>query len=270
MIYNVLHNKIGVTFGQSDSKGGIKPKFANCSDKWVVGMSRTTGSIMTGLTKEQERSFEEKFSMNEGELSRNSDYWSNYFIIIPEDGLRLNTEVDEDLFKYILLKNDPRIVEGEEELLKSPRAEYYIVSEENTAKTHNLKRNVVAKAYAKFAKMSQAEIVDALFMYGKGAVNLDPEVAQNRLGELLDEDPSKFNDIVGDPLFKDKVFIHKLIRSGIVKKHGTGKGNNMPLYFQDIMLGSNVDEAVAFVKAKENSAILIGLNKLLHDDPTVS
>lgn len=264
MIVKIQQTNRSTNFGVKDPKTNKpKAKYDNCHDKWVPGTSRITGVINTGLTESEERKFEKELSLKEGTLSKGSTFWDNYTIIIPEEGLVLNTEIPDHNLKYKLLLADPYVVQGEENLKRKANAEYVMTSEEGKAKSENTKRNVIAKAYAIFAKMTKVEISDALYMFGKDSENLDPEIAQNRLGEIVDDNPGKFLEIVGDSQFKDKVWFMKLIKAGIVKKHGTGKGTNMPLYFEDIMLGNGLAEAIAFVKDKENQAILLGLKKSL-------
>jgi hypothetical protein len=126
-----------------------------------------------------------------------------------------------------------------------------------------MKRDTVAKAYSIFYSMSSSEVDDALYIFGKDSTTMEPEIAKNRLGEIVDADPKKFISMIGDPMFKDKVFVMKLIRKGFIKKHGTGKGDDMPLYYEDILLGNGLEQTVVFLKATENQQITIALKKLL-------
>lgn len=267
MIVTINKVQKSIGFGLLDAKSRkIKAKYTGCADKWVPGLSRKTGLLQTGLSKEEEKEFENKLRLPEGTLSPSSKYWDTFFIIIPEEGLTLDTELDEHLLQYKILTSDPTIVEGREKLKTTANAEYLIESEEGEAKNQNKQRSVIAKAYSIFYGMTQSDVIDALFMFGKDAKNITFEVAQNRLGEIVEESPSKFLEVVGDKLFTDKVWVMKLIKEGIVKKHGAGKGANQPLYFEDILLGANLDEAVAYLKAKENQNVYKGLKKALGEE----
>ena len=62
-------------------------------------------------------------------------------------------------------------------------------TDEAAAKNKNNKRDIIANAYAKFATLTQAEVVDALYMFGKDADYTDMEICKNTLGELLEKDP---------------------------------------------------------------------------------
>ena len=79
--------------------------------------------------------------------------------------------------------------------------------------------------------------------------------------EINEKDPEKFLDVLGDEKFKDKVWIIKTIRAGIIRKGVIGTGFNMPLYFGDIYLGKGLDEAINFLLDKENQNVFIGLKK---------
>ena len=260
MIVKVKKIDRSVNWGAKDPKSGkVKPMFDNCEDKICPGLDKVTGILRTGLTEEEEREFEAKIGLETGALSKSGSYWGLYSITIPEDGLTLNIENPSDALAYKVLQADPNVAESLQALRTHATAEYVMTNEGAEAKVSNNKRNVIAKAYASFAKLTQAETIDALYMFGKDALNMDFEVAQNRLGEILDENPAKFLDVIGDKLFKDKVWFMKLIKKGIVKKHGTGTGTNMPLYYEDIMLGNGLEEAITFVKDKENQVIFRGL-----------
>jgi len=251
-----------INWGAKDPKTGkIKSLYDNCKDVIIPGLDKKTGVLRTGLTSETETAFEKSLGLEEGSLSKSSSYWDSYKIEIPEDGLTLNTQNVKDALDYAVLKADPTVAGSFAEMKTSAVAQYVMTTENAEAQVKNNKRNEIAKAYAAFAKLSQAGTVDALYMFGKDPSTLDFEVAQNRLGELLDENPRKFLEIVGDKQFKDKVYLMKLIKAGVVKKHGTGIGTNMPLYFEDIMLGTGLEEAIAFIKDKENQQIAIGMKK---------
>lgn len=253
-----------VSWGSKDHKSQkLMPMYENCEDKLVPSMDILTGEIRTGLDSKEQAKFEDTLEMEKGSLLKSGSFWKSFSIAIPGDGLTLNTLNPVDELKYKVLAADPTVCQSITELKTHPTAEYLMTSEDAEAKVSNKKRNVIMEAYSAFAKLSQDEVVNALVMFGQYASNVDPEVARDRLGEILDKNPSKFLLTVGDKLFKDKVWMMKLIKEGIVKKHGTGSGSNQPLYFEDIKLGMGLDESIAFIKAKENQAVAMGLKKAL-------
>lgn len=246
----------------------IKGKYEQCFDKWVPGISKRTKGLLTGLTPKESAAYEKDLNLEPGDLSPNGKFWDDFVIIIPEEGLEIDTDAGTlEMIKYKALSVDPTVVESIEKSKTISNAEYLMINEKDIAKEKNNKRDVVVKAYARFATMTQTEIRDALYMLGKPGdrhnEDTDPEVCQDRLGEIIEENPKKFIDVVGDESFKDKVWIKKLIKAGVITKHGVGKGDNQPLYFQDIFLGNGLDEAVVFINAKDNQKIYIGLKKAL-------
>jgi len=249
-----------VNWGAKDQKTGkLLSMYDNCKDYWVPALDKNTGQLRTGLTAKDRKHFEEKLELNEGELLSTSAYWSNFKIEIPRQGLVLREGNIKDELVLKVLMADPEIASSLVALRTKANAKYVVTSDSAEAKSSNSIRNAKAKAYATFYKLSQSEVTDALYLYGRDPSSLDSEIAQDRLGEMLEKNPTKFVAIVGDKLFKEKVYFMKLIKEGIVKKHGTGVGTNMPLYYEDIMLGNGLDEAIAYIKDKENQQIALGI-----------
>jgi hypothetical protein len=250
------------SWGALDTKTNkVKDTYDNCVDKFVPALDVNTGKLRTGLTDEDRIKLELDLELEPGELLSKSPYWNSFFITIPEGGATLNTNNDADLLKYKVLLADPEVANGMTTLKTHPTAKYVITSQSEEAKVSNVKRDVIAKAYAKFVTMSSVEMVNALFMFGKDASRMEPEIAKDRLGDLVESNPGKFLSIVGDKLFKDKVWMMQLIKLNIVKKHGVGVGTEMPLYYQDILLGTGLEQSIAFIKDKENQNIFLGIKK---------
>jgi hypothetical protein len=255
-IKNVVSDK--QEFGLIDPKTNkMRPKYDNCKDVWIPGISSVNGSLNTGLSLKEESEWEEKLFLSKGSLAKHSPYWREFKVLIPEKGLVLNTEEAVDAFKLKLMKADPFVAPSLATV--EAKTEYVITSEEGVAKSSNTSRDVLANAYKAYATMSAAEINDALYMFGKDGSNLTPEVAKNRLGDILEESPAKFLLVLDDQFYKDKVWFMKLIKAGVIKKHGQGKGTDMPLYYEDILLGNGLNESIAYVKAADNQKIYAGL-----------
>jgi len=262
MIVNVKRLERNKTWGIIDRKTGrFRDKYENCNDKFVPALDHVTGMLRTGLNKELEKKFEKDLALEEDSLAASKPFWENFSIIIPEEGLTLNTHNPMDNLKYYVLKADPEVATSPEEASTNSKAQYVMYTDGAAAKNKNSKREIIANAYAKFAVLTNTEVVDALYMFGKEADDTDLEICKNTLGELLEKDPEKFLDVLGDEKFKDKVWVIKTIRAGIIRKGVIGTGFNMPLYFGDIYLGKGLDEAIDFLLDKENQNVFIGLKK---------
>ena len=262
MIVKITTVNQNVGWGAKDSKTGkVKVKYDGCVDKFSPSISKVSGILRTGLTKEEEKQFEERLQLPDGHLASNGEYWNNFYIIIPEKGLILNDENPMHALYIKIFKADPHVALNSDELVTKQGAEYLMTSEEAVAKEKNNKRDSKVKAFAYFAKMSNVDMVDTLYLMGKVADDTDPEIVMNTLGEIIETKPSEFLSIVNDELFSEKVFLLKCIKAGIVKKQTSSKGLNQPLTYDDINLGKGLDEAVAFIKLPENQNIYIALKK---------
>lgn len=247
----------------------VRPKYEDCFDKWAPGLNKHTGVLRTGLTAEESEELEKQLGLEEGDLAPAGKYWNNFVVIIPHDGLTINADKKMNPIGYIQVKameDDPDIASSEDSAAKQASADFVLTNEVAEAKSKNSRLEVKGQAYAKFYSMTNSEIVDALYMFGMDPGDIDIEVAKARLGEKLETESGikSFRRVVGDPLFKDKVWMAKLIKLGILKKQGTGVGFDMPILFGDIILGKGLDASIAYIKDKENQNIYIGLKKA-HD-----
>jgi hypothetical protein len=104
-------------------------------------------------------------------------------------------------------------------------------------------------------------------MFGKDPDVTDPEVCRDILGDIVEETPERFLSVVGDPMFKDKIWIIKMVKLGLISKQGRGIGFDMPMYFGDVHLGSTLEEVITTIKLKENQNLYTGL-KAAHAEKT--
>ena len=253
-----------ITWGAKDPQSGkLRHKYTDCNDKWVPGLDgkSRSGLIKTGLTQAEELEFEKKLGMQPGTLTRTSSYWNNFSIIIPEEGLKLDTEDPMGALMLKLLGSDSEVAMSNDDAKSNATALYVLSDVENEATASNAKREVITKAYMLFGKMTQEDVVDALYLFGKEPASLSPSICKDKLGDILDENPAKFIATLSDEKVKDKVWIIKLTKLGIVKKIGYGAGFDVQLVYGDIQLGKGLDAAVTFLQAKENSNIYVGLKK---------
>jgi hypothetical protein len=138
-----------------------------------------------------------------------------------------------------------------------------MTSETAVALEKNTARDIKTKAFVKFDGLTQVDVVDTLYLLGKYADDTDPEIARNMLGDIVELKPQAFMAVVNDPSFKEKVFVLKCIRKGIIKKQTGGKGSDQPLWYDDTLLGKGLDDVVMFLKTPENQNVYIALKKAL-------
>ena len=270
MLLRIKRIERNASWGVKDpSTGKYKPKFENCVDRWQPGLNKTNGMLRTGLTKEEANLIESEMGYDKGYLSPNGEYWKMFQIVIPDVGLTLDLDSDDikktqdfnTFIQYKALMNCPLVAKDINEAKTNGLAEYVITTDRAEAESKNSRRQVITDAFATYAKMTNTTIQEALYMFGKSPEGMDPEVCKDELGQIVENDPKRFLSVVGDPNFKDKIWVIKLIRGGILKKSGVGVGFDMTIMFGDIILGKGLDEVIAFIKDKENQNIYIGLKK---------
>lgn len=252
-----------MNFGVDDKKTGKKKsKYDTCFDKWIPGLDGKTGVLNTGLSFEEEKYFEKECNLPEGALKRNSSYWDTFFIIISSEGKSLDTSLPEHKLWYKLFQADPNVVTVSQNGAIPFNAEYTMTTENEKAAITNKKRDVLAKCMTIYGKLTADDINKILTRFGKNSKDLDLEIAKSRIGDLIDENPEKFLKLVGDENFNFKVWVINLIKEGHLNKNGVGKGYDMPIYYQDVLLGTGLDEVTTFLSSKENNSIYISLKKL--------
>lgn len=264
MIVNVIKANRDVAFGLKDKNGEMIAKYKHCKDIWVVGLSKRTQGLYTGLTPKEERDFEKLMGLEEGTLSIQSNYWKNYKIVIPEKGLQLNTDDPDDALKYKLLSNDPKYANGKKEFDNSAKARFVMSTEGEESKSNNKAREIRRKAMKLYDSLSQVEMVDVLGMLGINATNMKPEMVEDKVGEMAEKNPEKFITIAGDPSFKEKVWLTGLISDGVIEQSNIG-GGKITLMYGTEFLGDSLEAAILTLMDPKKQKIKIALKKLGED-----
>lgn len=138
----------------------------------------------------------------------------------------------------ILRKYDDIIAPSMQALQDKPKATYkfVIISENDSAKSANLKVTNKAMAYKLFGKIEDdkdklrviIEIIDGR----PTAANSKLEYLQGKIGELIESNTKLFISVVSDPLLDNKVLIKRAIEAGIISNRGNYlyyKEDNSPL-----------------------------------------
>lgn len=260
-VSTIKHVQKSTAWGVKNSKTGkVVNKYGGCADVYIPGISRVTGMLVTNLTSTEEEEFEKQLRLKKGDLAPTSEFWDTFRITIPDEGLVLTENPLHALYKKVM-SGDPEVAISEADLKFKPSAKYIITSEVDKASEANKTRKVKNKAIAAFTNLSPAEINDYLALYEMTADNMDPEVAYNRLGEFVEKTPVKFLSFVEDPLLKDKFFIIRCVKLGVIRKQTFRATFDQPLLFNEVKLGDNLTESIQFLKAGENQNIMIAVKK---------
>ena len=221
-------------------------RYPNCFDALRPYFTRS-GRIYTGLTKEDE----DRLSETLGEdLRPSSDFWTTFHIRVGSETIVLRPEDDPmDELKYLFLKG------GHKRVAKSindrkPTANYYLSIAEEEAKVSNDYSRLKRKAYKEFDKMSAEEIKKCLRIYGIKADNVGDSVAEDRLVNLLEQNPARFFEKWVDNKHRMTEYLIKdAIAKGVVKKN-----KNIHSY-GTTTLGNTLEDAIAYLDSPTNSDI---------------
>jgi hypothetical protein len=234
-------------------------RYPKCKDTVIAALSK--GGYATGLTTEEEKDLEQKLRLAEGELSRYSEYWENYSVILTDKELQLDLDNPKDFMDYKILMESKRVANSITERHMWPKAEYVIYDAEEDAVKDNLAVKAKRKAYKKFNSFSSTKMKEVLKLLGRNADNSSETLVENALSEIIESDPNKFNEITEMKDFKTRVLLQTLIDENIVRRR---KGNH---YYGDVQLGFDQDAAIAFLDNPENQEMLMVLKQKLkaHD-----
>lgn len=231
-------------------------RYTRCFEEFPPFVSSTTGMPITGITEEEARLFENKIGLSEGDLSAyNIDYWSEFMIRVPKDGLRLNLIRPKDLLMYKVLLAHPMVANSEVEKDDSPFAEYVLTSTEQKAKVEASLLEVEMRAFDIFNKMSIDEMASFLKIYGnRPGANASKSWITSEIGKVLKSNPEEFIRIAEDPNYDMKVFI-----SDCVAKKALVKNKNKYSLQGGDPIGYSLEEAIEYLKSPEYQEVYISL-----------
>ena len=219
-------------------------RYQNCREGISPYLTRS-GRIYTGLTDEDAERLGAKLKLD---LNPRSGFWDTYRIWVGDEDLHLDTSDPLDELKYIFLKNHKRIATSLSD--RKPTANYVLINREEEAAEANTYNRIKRKALAYFDKMSADEIKKALRVYGYGTESVTDEIAENRLNDLIEDNPQKFFDKWVDNKNRQTEW---LLREAI-SKNVIRKNRNIYKYGSDT-IGGSLEETVFFLDNPENQDI---------------
>lgn len=267
-----MENKVSneVFTVRSITRGGWLPKGHDGEVRYtgcVIGLqpARTkTGILITGLTKEDEVRLEAAMFMEAGSLNKyNNKFWSDYWVRIPKEGLKLDLSNPEDELKYLVLKAQHNVAMSNAEVADNMHASFVMTSVETESKVTYNEVKLKKEAYGKFKDMTLADQINFLKVYelGKNKVSnsATPDFIEGTVGTVVDEDPQGFLNTMKDPYFKTKVLIENCIALRAITRHGTKyyiTGNIDPL-------GTTLLDTIETLNDPKNQDIVLSLKAKL-------
>lgn len=226
------------------------------------------GNQNTGLTKDDEARLEEAMGFEKGYLRKGSvagsppqvNYWTTFTVdLLDTDTLILNTDMPEDEIKYKVLSVRTDVARDLNDLKTKPNALLVLINDDDEAEKANNRGKAKRLAYTLFESLSPDDMRNLLLLYGEESSTNSNAVVESKLERHMEDNYGKFLEIAKDSDLKDKVFITKLQKAGIVRKVGhqyLEEGTNEHLAY-------TLDEFVTFLKDKKNQGKLLQFKEAL-------
>lgn len=240
--------------------------FTGARTKLGVPIDRQ-GNQITGLTHEDEVRLEEALRLDKGTLKRGSvkegspiNYWTHFSVdFIDTDVVTLDTSIPEDEIKYKLLLARYDIAKDLNDLKTKPNALFVLFNDDDEAEKANIRGKSKRLAYTIFESLSPDEMRNLLLLYGESSESNSNAIVETKLERHMEDNYGRFLEIAKDSDLKDKVFITKLQRAGIIRKTGqqyVEEGTNEHLAY-------TLDEFVTYLKDKKNQNKLLQFKEAL-------
>lgn len=217
-----------------------------------------SGQPVTGLEdKKEEAKFEKELGLPTGTLAKNSNYWKDFTIVVDGNGALLNDEDPLDQLKIKFLKAQSLVAVGTKELLTKSRAEYVLFSEEAEQIARNEKRRTKNRVMRLIGSMTPEELKGMVYMFGHNPRNMSEEAIEDFIYEKAETDPKGFELIAKDPSKESKVFVHTLVKAGILEIRGGA------YLYNGESLCYGLEAMALMLEDKEHQELRIALEKQL-------
>lgn len=219
-------------------------QYKNCHTSLAPYFTRT-GRLYTGLEPEDEKRLGEKLRMD---LAPTSSFWLTFHIKMGAKDMELDTSDPYDELRYIFLKGHKRVANGLSD--RKATANFVIVNELEEAKEANKLSQTKRKALRELDKMSVTDMRKCLRLFGMQADDMNSDLVEQRLTDLIDNDPDKFIMKWVENETKDIEFIiEEAIAKNVIRK-----SKNIYRYGTDI-IGHGIDSTIEFLESPTNSDI---------------
>lgn len=228
-------------------------KYKNCFD-YISPYWTRSGNKYTGLNEEETKRLEKALGFAEGVLAPHSDYWNTFTVKLSEKELTLDTVNAWDELRYLFLKGHKRVAASLAEMKAG--TDYVLINKESEAVEANKINQERRRAIKEFDKMSLEDMRKCLRLYGYKADTMSNELVENKLFNVVEENPSKFFLKWVDNKTKDtEVIIENAISKNIMRK------NRNVYYHGTDIVGNSLQDAVAYLNAPANQDLKLTIIK---------
>lgn len=245
-----------------------KEAFAQ-SKKIEVLYDSTTGKLATGLTEEEAKEYGAKLGLDLSDTyvpEQAHPYWSTKaaMIELPNKTVFFDTRKPLDFIRVKNLKAHKLVANSQKELEEGlwPDATHVIYSEEEQMEIKATAVQLKQKAYAILSKLSTDEKADLVLIIGEENVKgKSANFIDGKIDEIITEWPDEF--LRYSAMDAKAISIRATLLEGV--NRGILNKQNEALYYMDIRLGLDIDDAIEWFNNPDNQklkvAILEKLNK---------
>jgi hypothetical protein len=225
----------------------IAPKFESVTRTFTIGAKSYKGKEMTEN--------EQKIVIAEGTPGgiRVSDCDSFQFKHLQ----RFDMSKEEDRFLLELALSDSTMVAPSKADVNNGVHRYYVEDKDKEASDKVSKSQLVFNAMEKLRSMSLQEMEDYGRLLGVWTKDISRSQLEAALYDMSLEKPSKILDVATNKDSKHKIFLRKLVSSGIVRVSNGKYMNGSEL------VGANEEYAIEFLRDSQNNALITQWSKML-------
>lgn len=226
-------------------------KYKNCFD-YIAPYWTRSGNIYTGLTEADEKRLEKALGFSEGQLARNSNYWSTFCVKLGDQEIVLDTDSPWDELRYLFLKGHKRVATSIADI--KPATDYVLINKEAEAQETNRINRVRRNAIREFDKMSLEDMRKCLRLYGYKADTMSAELIEAKLLSLVESDPNKFfMKWVNNKTKNTEFVIQQAIAKNIMRK-----SRNVYYHGTDVM-GHSLEDTIAYLDNPANQDLRLSI-----------
>lgn len=228
-------------------------KYKNCYD-YISAHYTRSGSKQTGLNEAEARDMEKKLGYPENHLAPNSKFWISFSVKITDKELTLDTDSPFDELQYKFLLGHKRVANSLNAV--TPGTDWVLVNKDSEAQEANTLNRIRRNALKELDKMSLEDMRQCLRIYGMKSDTMSAELVENRLVDLIEQNPQKFfNKWVNNKVKSTEFVIEAALAKNILRK-----SRNIYYYGTDI-IGNSIDDAIAQLDSPKNQDIKLAIIK---------